>query len=95
LVKTPENLGKIPKYPGKHCAQRCFTSKKRSATFTGKQMKIVFVEVTSKEDLHNICGRKFVGKSRTTFRASLGKFGRKSFAPSKFAYSCTNVAASD
>jgi len=31
---------------------------------------------------HDLCGRKFVGKSgRTTFRKSLGKFGQKSFAP--------------
>jgi len=35
-------------------------------------------------------GRKFVGKSRTKiFRAGLGEFGQKSFAPPKFACSYT------
>jgi len=40
----------------------------------------------SKKGLHDLCGRKFIGKSRTTtFRASLWKFGLISFAPQKFA----------
>jgi len=34
--------------------------------------------------LHDICGRNFVGKSRTeTFRESVGKLGQKSFSPPK------------
>ena len=40
------------------------------------------VEIIPNKDLHVLPGRKFVGKSRrTTFRASLGKFGQISFAP--------------
>jgi len=53
-------------------------------TFAEKQMKTFFLEVTPKKGLHDLCGRKFVGKSRpATFWASLGKFGQKSFAPPK------------
>jgi len=34
----------------------------------------LFLEVTPKKALHDLCGRKFVGKSRTKFsRASWGK----------------------
>ena len=41
-----------------------------------------FSEVTPKRGLHDLCGRKFVGKSRTkTFRASLGKFGQNPSNP--------------
>jgi len=37
-----------------------------------------------KKSLHDLCGRKFVGKSHTkTFRASLGKFRQKPFATPK------------
>jgi len=53
------------------------------------------LEVTSKKSLHDLCGRKFIGKSpTTTFRASLGKFGQKSFAPPKIClllYLCFEV----
>jgi len=42
------------------------------------------LEVTPKKELHDLCGRKFVGKiAQKTFRASLGKFGQKSFAVPK------------
>jgi len=42
----------------------------------------LFQEVTTKKGLHDLCGRKFVDKSRTTtFWASLGKFSQKFFAP--------------
>jgi len=53
--------------------------------FAEKQIK-AFLEVTPKRSsVHDLCGRKFVGKSRTTtFWASLGKFGQRSFAPPKF-----------
>jgi len=38
--------------------------------------------VTSKKSLHDLCVRKFAGRSRTkTFRASLGKVRQKSFTP--------------
>jgi len=42
------------------------------------------LEATPKKDLHDLCGRKFVGKSCTnTFRASLGKSGKKFSSPKK------------
>jgi len=45
-----------------------------------------------KKGLHDLCEINFVGKSCTkNFRASLGKFGQKSFAPPKFASSYTYV----
>jgi len=41
----------------------------------------LILEVTPKRSLHDLCGRKFTGKSCTkTFRASLGRFGQN-FAP--------------
>jgi len=42
-----------------------FDVKKRRATFTEKQTKTFFGEATSKRGLYDLCGRKFVGKSRT------------------------------
>jgi len=38
----------------------------------------------TEKGLNDLCGRKFVGKSRTkTSRTSLGRFGQKSFATPK------------
>jgi len=43
-----------------------------------------FMEVTPNKGLHDLCGRKFLGKRHTqTFQASLGKFVQKYFAPPK------------
>jgi len=43
-----------------------------------------FFGVHTKKGLHDLCGRKFVGKVGTkTFRASLGNFGQKSLASPK------------
>jgi len=48
--------------------------------FAEKHMK-TFLEVTPKKGLHDLCGRKVGGKiAQKAFRASLGKFGQKSFA---------------
>jgi len=56
----------------------------------GKTHEDLFLEITPKKDLHDLCGRKFVGKiAQKTFRASLGKFGKKCFVPQKFSCSCT------
>ena len=47
-------------------------------------MKTLFMEIIPKKGLLDLCGRNFVGRSRTkTFRASLGKFGQKSYATPK------------
>jgi len=47
----------------------------------GKTHEDLFWEVTPKKSLHDLFGKKFVGKiAQKTFRASLGKFGQKSFA---------------
>jgi len=47
-------------------------------------MKAFILDVTPEMVFIDFSGREFVGKSRTsTFRASLGKFGQKSFAPQK------------
>jgi len=49
-----------------------------------KTHKHLFLEVISKKGFHDLCGRKFVAKSRKkTLRASLGKFGQKSLASPK------------
>jgi len=51
--------------------------------FAEKHMKIFFWR-SHQKGLHDLSGRKFAGKSRTkNFRARLGKFGQKSFAPPK------------
>jgi len=61
--------------------------KKWCPTFGEKHMKSPFFEGHTKKGLYNLCGRKFVGKSRTkTFRASLGK---NPSHPQKFACSYT------
>jgi len=83
LRETSENLGKIPKSPGKNGAQRCLTSK-MAANVRRKTQLEPFLEVTRKTGFHCLCGRKYVEKRLTkTFRANSGKFGRKSFAPPK------------
>jgi len=62
---------------------------KMAPTICIKIHEDLFFELTPKRGLHDLCGRKFAGKSCTkTFRASLGKLG-KSFAPQKFACSYT------
>jgi len=73
--QNPWKLGKIPLNRG-NMARRCLTS-----TFAEKQM--TFFGGHTKKGLHDLCWRKFIVKSRTTFRASLGNFGQKSLAPPK------------
>jgi len=71
-----ENPGKIPENLGKKGAQHWQEHRRERAH------EVLFLEVIPKKDLHDLCGRRFVGESRTkTFRAS---FGQKSFAPPKF-----------
>jgi len=71
-----ENLGKSVENPGKNVAQHCLTSE-NGAQSLHKNTWRPFFEVTLNIGLHDLCGRKFVGKSCTiTFRASLGKFGK-------------------
>jgi len=78
--KIPQYLGKIPENLGKNGAHRCLTSK-NGTQYLQKNKWRSFLEVAPKKGLNNLCGRRFLGKSRTTtFRASLGKFGQKSFA---------------
>jgi len=82
LGEIPENLGniletpgKIPKYLVKTGAQCLQKPNEDLFLFWGGH---------TKKGLHDLCDRKFVGRSRTkSFRASLGKFGQKSFAPPK------------
>jgi len=66
-------MSKIPENPGKIAPNVC-----------RKTNEDLCLELTHKKGLHDLCGRKFVGKScRKMFRASLRKFGQKSFAPPK------------
>jgi len=54
------------------------------------QMKTFLLEVTPKKCVHDLCGRKFIGKSRKrTFWAGVGKIGQKTSHPQKFACSYT------
>jgi len=83
LGKIPEYLGKIPENPDKNGDQRCLTSKNGAQSLQKNKLR-PFFGVHSKKYLNNLCGRKFLGRSRTTtVRASLGKFRQKSFAPPK------------
>jgi len=73
-----ENLGKSPKNPGRNGVQRRLTAPKVCM----KKHEDLFLEVTPKRGLHDLCGRKFVGINCTkTFRASLGKFGQNPLHP--------------
>ena len=79
-----ENLGKSPENWGKNGIQCCMTSKNAAQCLHGNTRDLI-LKVTPKRGLHDLCGRKFIGKSCTkTFRACLGKFGQN-FAPQKFA----------
>ena len=69
--------GKIPWKFGKKWRPTLFDVKKWRATFTEKQTKTFFGEVTLKRGLYDLCGRKFVGKSRTkAFRETLENSGK-------------------
>jgi len=83
LGKIFESLGKISENPVKYNAQRCLTWKNGAQSLQANTWSSFFGGHT-KKGLHDLCGSKFVGKSRTkTFRTSLGKFGQKSFATPK------------
>ena len=59
--------------PGKNGAQRCLTWT-NGAQHLQKNTWRIFLKITSRKGLHDLCGIICVGKSRTkTFRASLGK----------------------
>ena len=92
-----ENLGQIHENPGKTQIPMqkwrpmfdFYSPKPKKSTW---RINYYFLKVTSKKGLDDLCERKFVGISRTkTFRASLGKFWKKSFAPPKIACSFTYV----
>jgi len=72
--KIPKYLGKIPENLGKNGTQRCLTSKNGDQSLQKSRWRPFFGGHST----------KMVGKScTTTFWASLGKFGQKSFAPPK------------
>jgi len=78
----PKNLGKNPRKSGQKWHPTLVDFKKWLSTFAEKHTNPPLLEVTPRKGLHDLCGRKFVGKRRTkTFRASLGKLRQKSFAP--------------
>jgi len=58
---------------------------KKMATNVTKTLEVFFfLEVISRKGFNDLCGKTFVGKSRTiTLRANLGKFGQNSFASPK------------
>jgi len=75
--------GKIPENLGKHGTQRFLTSNNCAQRFRKNKWR-PFFGIHTKRGLHDLCWGKFVGKSRTTtFWASLGIVGHKSFAPQK------------
>jgi len=84
-----ENLGKSPESPGENGAQRCLTSKMAPKAYI-KTHEDLFLVVTPKRGLHDLCGRKFVGKSCTkNFSGKFVEIREKSFAPQKFSCSYT------
>ena len=62
---------------GQKCRQTLLDFKKWCPTFAEKHMNPFFRGHTQKRVLY---GRKFIGKSHTKLSASLGDFGRQSFA---------------
>jgi len=87
LGKIHENLGKIHDNPGKIGSQRCLTSKNGAPNVYRKTNKDVFGRSHQKRYSWSFWENIFVGKSRkTTFRAHLGKFRQKCFAPSKMSF---------
>jgi len=66
-----ENLSKIPENRGINGAQRCLTSKNGTQRLQKSTWR-PFLEVTPTKGLHDLCGRKFVGKiAQKTFRAKI------------------------
>jgi len=88
LGKIPENLGKIPENPNKipkYLDKILKIWAKMTPNVCQKTNENLFLEATPKKGLHDLCGGKFVGKSRTTtFWRILGKI--PSYRP-KFACS--------
>ena len=81
---APQNLGNIPENPRENGAQPSLTSKHGAQGLQKITWMKTFFGGHSKRGLHDLHGREFVGKSCTkTFRGSLGKFGKKSFATPK------------
>ena len=64
LGKIAENVGKTPENPGNSGAECCLTSK-NGAQRLQKNTWRPFLEAAPKKGHHDLCGRKFVGKSRT------------------------------
>jgi len=75
-----QKSGQYPRKPEQKWRAKLFDFKKCLPTFPEKH-KDLFRKVTLRKGLHDLCGRR--QKSHKTFRASLGKFGKKSFAPPK------------
>ena len=77
-----DDLSKSPENPGKNSSQRCLASK-NGAQGLHKNLffEDLFMDVTPKRDLHDLCGRKFVGKSCTkNFSGKFEQIRAKSFA---------------
>jgi len=76
FVKNPgiENLGK-------NGTQHCFIFKNGTQRVQKNTLRHIFGSNTRK-GLHDLCGRKFVGKSHTkTFQANLGNSGKNLHTP--------------
>jgi len=85
-----ENLGKNPEIRVK-ISPNVVWLQEMAPKVCIKTQEDLFLEVTPKRGLHDLCGRKFRGKSCT--KKLFGKFGEiraKSFTPRKFACSYTN-----
>jgi len=77
-----ENLGKNPENPCKNSAQRCLTSRNGAEGLHKNTWRPFFGGYTKKRSSHDLCGRKFVGKSCTkNFSDKFGEIRAESFAP--------------
>jgi len=71
---------------GKNGVQRCLTAR-NGANVCRKINEDLFLWKSHQKHLHDLCGRKFVTKSRTTtFWTSLEKFGQKYIAPQNICF---------
>jgi len=88
LGRILENLGRILVNPGKNGAQRCLISKNSIRRLQKNARRRVFGGHTE-EGLHDLCGRKFVAKSRTRslFGQVCANSGKSPSHPQKFACS--------
>jgi len=92
LGKIPKNQGKTPEYPDKNCVQRCLILKNGAQRLLKNTWRHFF-GVHTEKGLHDLCGRKSVGKvAYKRFGKIWENSGKNPSHPQNFAYSYTYVS---